>query len=427
MRRLALVLMIATALAWSPRGRADSIFSAHGLGEIVSGADVRGRGMGGASVAVPDSWNLSRLNPALMAAAPGFVLHGEVVRESRRVEDRDGEVRKPRSTALPLFRLVVPIAKFGTLGVGLGQFTDVSYEFRRDDVVGDEPVTQILRGQNGLNLLELGWGRHVHPKVDVGADLGLVLGSYVDVWENQFANPELTDSIDSLIVNHSRGPTLRLGVVAAPEPRLRLGAAFTFGRDLDLRSEIRSSGGLRRRLPAVQLHLPATLALGASRDLDARWRIAADLVHTRWGATDLGTGSDSLLNRDPLPTVNATRIAVGVEYQSDRSGESRRLRDRLAIRGGYGWEPWHFRDPFGEKITEHVFSGGLGIPMAEDAGVIELAFELVLRGDREKNGAHERVVRLGLGLAARERVLIGRVPGRARLDNPSMQWQDHTP
>ncbi len=413
-RRVVVLLWLAGAVGWAGMAGADSIFSAHGLGEVVSGADVRGRGMGGASVAVPDTWNLSRANPALLAATPGYVVYGELVRESRRIEDRAGEVRKPRSTALPLFKLGVPVPKVGVVGLELAQFTDVSYEFRRDEVVDGEPVTQILRGKNGLNLLELGWAHHVHPRLDVGFDLGLVLGSYVDVSESQFTNPQINDSVDSLVVNHDRGPILRLGLLAAPDRGTRLGLAFTFGRDLGLRSEIRSSERPPRGLKESKLHLPASIAFGASRDLDSHWRLAGDVVHTRWASTHLQLGNDPVLNRDGLPTENVTRLAIGVEYQGDRTGESKRVRDRLPLRAGYGWEPWHFRDPFGERITQHVLSAGVGVLMPENAGVLQLALEVVLRGDQEKNGAHERVFRLGVGLAARERLLVGRVPDRRR-------------
>jgi hypothetical protein len=407
------VVAAAWMMAGPPGGaHADSIFSAHGLGEVVTAADVRGRGMGGVSVAVPDSWNLSRINPALLAATPGFVLHGEVIRESRRIEDQNGEVRKPRSANFPLFRLAVPVPRIGAFGLGFAQYTDVSYELRQDDGGKGEPVTQILRGRNGLHLLDIAWARAVHPKLDVGLALGVVLGSYIDVWENRFDDPDLSDSIDSLIVNHSRGPLLTLGATGTPAPRWRVGGAFTLGRDIDLRPEIRTTGQPSRRLPESELHLPASLAVGASHELDDHWRLAGDLVHTRWAATDLSLGSDPTLNRSEVPTENVTRVAVGVEYQGDRSGESSRLRDRIPLRAGYAWEPWHFRDPFGERIVDHFVTGGLGIPLPEGAGVVQLALELGFRGDLDRNRARERVVRLGLGLAAREQVVVGRVPER---------------
>lgn len=402
----------AAVLAGAGGVRADSVFSARGLGEVVTPADVRARGMGGASVAVEDRWNMSRANPALLAPLPGLVLYAELRRESRRIEDRGGEVRSPRSTNFPLFRVALPVPRVGVAGLGIAQYTDVSYEFRRVAGSAGDQVTEILRGQNGLDLLELTWARRVHPKVDVGIDLDLLLGSYIDIWEHQFDDPLHADSVDSLIVNHSRGPILRLGIAGLPRPRLRLGAALTFGRAIELRPEIRSTGNAPLYQPERTLHLPASLALGASGDVDPRWRVAADLVHTRWESTDLTLGTDPVFDRSYAPTVNVTRLAFGVEYQGDRSGESRRLRDRMPLRAGYAWEPWHFRDAAGEKITDHFFTAGFGLPLKEDAGVIQFAVELGFRGDREKNGARERVLRLGVGFAAKERVLVGRVPER---------------
>jgi hypothetical protein len=400
-------------LAAAGGAHADSIFSAQGLGELVPPADVRGRGMGGVSVAVPDGWNLSRINPALMAPFEGFLLHGEFIRESRQVEDRDGEVREPRSVNFPLFRLAVPVSRVGTFGLGLSQYTDVSYAFRVDGEVDGEPFTQILRGKNGLELLELSWARAVHPRLDIGANVGFVLGSYIDIWENQFANPQFSDSIDSLIVNHSRGPVLTLGATGAPDPDLplRVGGAFTFGRDLELRPEIRS-GGDSRRLPESELHLPVSFALGASGDVGPHWRLGADIVHTRWAATDLNLGMNPLLNRSDVTTENVTRLSVGAEYQGDRSGESRRMRDRIPLRAGYRWEPWHFRDSFGEKIVDHFLTAGFGFPFTQDAAVVQFAFEFGFRGDKDKNGVRERVTRLGLSLGARERLVTGREPER---------------
>ncbi len=410
---LLLGLSVAVALLAGAGGaRADSVFSARGLGEVVTPADVRARGMGGVAVAVPDPWNLSRANPALLVPLPGLVVYGELRRELLHVEDANGEVRSPRSTNFPLFRLAVPVPRVGVVGLGVAQYTDVSYEFRRVTSAGGDRITEILRGQNGLDLLGLTWARRVHPKVDAGIDLDFLLGSYIDVWEHRFDDPLHADSVDSLIVNHSRGPILRLGVTGAPHQRLRLGAALTFGRDIDLRPEIRSTGNAPLYPPRRTLHLPVSLALGASGDIDPHWRAAADLVHTHWESTDLTLGTDPAFDRSFAPTVNVTRVAFGVEYQGDRAGESRRLRDRMPLRAGYAWEPWHFRDAAGEKITDHFVTAGFGVPVKEGAGMIQFAFELGFRGDREKNGARERVLRFGVGLAAKERVLVGKVPDR---------------
>lgn len=408
-RALALVIVLAAggSTVLAPPAGADSVFSARGLGELVTPADIRGRGMGGVSVAVDDAWNLSRINPALISETSGFTIHAELIAEGRRVEDRGGETRSPRSTNFPLLRLTLPVPKIGVIGVGVGQYADVSYAFTNTDNVGGTLVTQTLRGKNGLNVLGLTYARRVRPDLAVGIDLDFLLGSYVDIWETSFDDPALLGSTDSLVVNHSRGPILRLGVLGRPHPRIRLGAAFTFGRDIEIRSEIRKTNVGARFLPTSELHLPASVALGMTGDLDAHWRLGADLVHTRWETTHLVLGTDPILNRTYVPTLNVTRIAVGAEYRGDRSEEAEGLRQRIPLRLGYAWEPWHFRDAFGEKITEHLFTAGVGIPLPEDTGIVDISFELGYRGDREANGARERILRLGIGFTGQERVAAG--------------------
>lgn len=409
------VFLLVTAVAGGygvlpPPAAGDSVFSARGLGELVSPADIRGRGMAGVSVAVDDRWNLSRMSPALITATSGFTIHAALTAEARSVEDRSGQTRSPRSTNFPLLRLTLPVPKIGVIGVGAAQYADVSYAFTNTDNVGGTVATQTLRGKNGLNVVGLTYARRVHPRLDVGIDLEFLLGSYVDIWETSFDDPDLLPSIDSLVVNHSRGPILRLGALGRPHPRIRLGGAFTFGRDLEIRSEIRKTNVGARFLPTTQLHLPASLALGVTGDLDAHWRLGADLVHTRWETTELVLGADPILNRTYVPTVNVTRFAVGAEYRGDRTDEAAGLRQRIPLRVGYAWEPWHFRDAFGEKIIEHLFTAGVGIPLPEDTGIVDISFELGYRGDREANGVRERILRLGIGFTGQERVAVGEGP-----------------
>jgi hypothetical protein len=157
------------------------------------------------------------------------------------------------------------------------------------------------------------------------------------------------------------------------------------------------------------LELPASLALGAAADLDEHWRVALDIARTWWGSTDLVIGDDPLFTRSNVEARDVTRFGIGAEYQGDRSLEARGLWPRMPLRGGYSYAPWHFRDGYGEEITEHIVSAGAGLPFGESSGMLQLAFELGFRGDRELNGASERFYRLGISLSGRERVPVGRV------------------
>ena len=397
-------------LGLAASARADSVFSAQALGELAPITDMRGRGMGGVSVAIADRWNVSRANPATIADVKGFVLHGEMLLERLSTSDDNGEDYSAHATSFPWFRLGVELPQAGTFGFGIAPYTIVDYEFANIDQSSGVPVTQTFTGDDALSVLTFSFARRINPRFDVGIDLDLPIGSYTDIFTTGFpAGEGYVSTRDSLIVNVDRSPILRLGAAGTVRRQLRVGGAFTFGRDLGIRSEIRGQIQDPRSVTDADLHLPASLLLGVAYDVDARWRVAADVGHTWWGSTSLDLGDDSLLTRSNIETRDVTRFGIGVEYQGDRSLETRNIWMRMPFRGGYSYTPWYFRDGYGQEINEHIVSAGAGLPFADTFGMVQLALEIGFRGDREKNGASERFFRLGISLSARERVPVGRI------------------
>ena len=397
---LALWTMVAEPAA------ADSIFSALGLGEAVTTADMRGRGMGNTSVGTDDPWNLGRGNPATLGKIRAYFLSGELLREARSIDSDTGDHSDPLSTNVPQVRVGLAVAKVGVLGLALADITQVSYALREISQESGETVVRTLSGKNGLETLTLSYARQVEPRIAIGVDLDFVLGSFQDIWRTDFADITAFDTVDSLIVEHSMGPMLRLGILGRAHQRLDLGAALTFGRDLELRPEIQNESGVTEELPHYDLHLPLTLALGASGDLSHQWRGAFDFTYVNGSSTDLTLGTDPILNRRFVPTADVTKIGVGVEYQRDRLMESRGYFNHVPLRAGFAWEPWAILDTHGEKIQDKFFTAGAGFPVGDQVGMIQVAMQYGWRGDVDKNDAEERILRLGIGFTARERVAV---------------------
>jgi hypothetical protein len=400
--RLGLPLLAALAAP----AAADSIFSALGVGELVTTADMRGRGMGNVSVGMYDPWNMGRGNPATLASVRAYFVHGEFVQEARRIEADTGDEASPSSTNLPQIRAGLAVPKVGVVGLSLAEHTSVTYELQEVSGKGDELVQRTLSGKNGLETLTLTFARRVRPRILLGADLDFMLGSFQDIWETDFLDPTAFDTVDTLIVEHSLGPVLRLGILGRPYPRLDLGGAITFGRSLELRPKIKNEAGITTDLPRYDLDLPLTIALGASGDLTPRWRAAMDFTYSNWSGTDLTLGTDPILNRSFVPTGDITKIGVGIEYQVDRTGESRRYHHQIPLRVGFAWEPWPILDAHGEKIDDTFFTAGAGLPVGDDVGMIQLAFQYGWRGDKDLNDAEEQVYRFGIGFTAREKVAV---------------------
>ncbi len=107
-----------------------------------------------------------------------------------------------------------------------------------------------------------------------------------------------------------------------------------------------------------------------------------------------------------MPTGDITKIGVGIEYQVDRTGESRRYHHQIPLRVGFAWEPWPILDAHGEKIDDTFFTAGAGLPVGDDVGMIQLAFQYGWRGDKDLNDAEEQVYRFGIGFTAREKVAV---------------------
>ncbi len=356
--------------------------------------------MGTVAMAVDDPANLSLLNPALLANVGRFTMHAEGVPEFRRIEDRKSNISNTRSTNFPLLRLALAVPRVGVLGVGLGQYTDVSYELGETVSLAGHTFEQTLEGANGWSSVALSWARQLRPELKVGVDLNLLIGSYVDIWTVTPDTTGLNTTVDSLVVNHSRGPLLRLGAIYAPTERWRLGASLVPGRTIELRTERRSETG-SQRMTTQDLDLPLSVGFGSSYLIDDHWLVAGDLQWTGWEQTNLQLARDNVVTRD------VTRMAFGVEYKADRSGESRELRQQVAWRAGYYREPWHYLDPFGESLVDQFFSVGVGIPFPHQAGFFDLSVELGSRGDRERNHARERVMRIGVGVTLREVIAVG--------------------
>jgi len=172
------------------------------------------------------------------------------------------------------------------------------------------------------------------------------------------------------------GTALSLGVIATPVDHLNLSLAARLGGTLDVRqgdSTVLGSARVPNRF-------------GASVAFDG---IAGSTFALRWSSEQFsalkGLGSAS------LPIRDATDIGFGAEVLGPKIGIS-----ELAFRAGVRSRDLPF-SPSGMPVKELSYSGGLGLPVAQGRGMLDLG---LTHAHRTATGADETgwIVSIGLSI-----------------------------
>ena len=149
--RRAFMILVAALLVAAP-ARAQSLFSARGLGLPVQPVDARTRALGGVGVGL-FGLNQSMVNPAEIA---GFSRRGvtaalQPTMTDITIGDASDNVSGSR---FPLMHAVLPVGSRVVLGLGYGASYDQFWSIRMQDTVmiGDSEVgvTDVVRSDGGL-------------------------------------------------------------------------------------------------------------------------------------------------------------------------------------------------------------------------------------------------------------------------------------
>ncbi|MDQ3557314.1 MAG: hypothetical protein M3409_11150, partial [Gemmatimonadota bacterium] len=172
------LLFLAAAAAATP-ARAQSLFSAQGLGMPVEPVDARARGLGGAVVGLPGG-SLSLINPASVARLPAPALIVSIQPEWTRSSYLGRDVRTS-TTRFPLIHAAAPLGERWAVSAGYGAFLDQNFGFERSDTVmfaGEEfAVRDRLVTDGGVARLRLGAAYALGERLALGLGLDVFTGS----------------------------------------------------------------------------------------------------------------------------------------------------------------------------------------------------------------------------------------------------------
>lgn len=384
-------------LASLPAARANSVFAPGGLGEPSLEESARLRALGGAGAAEHGPQSFSLVNPASIAEVEHLIIEGTVLPTYRRIQTADLGAEAARETAFPSARALIRLPGRVVLGGAYVVGTSARFRIDRTENAGT-PSTLRIDGTGGMDLIRLSLARRVSPTINAGLDYEIVAGSYREEWRRVFADTALALTRDTLETSYTQRGRLRLGVQAI-RGDWALGAVWETPRDLPLRETQRTAGS-RVSGPAGTLRIPSGYTVGVSAPLSERMRVVGQYRRANWSRSSLAS--------DLVDFRAMRRISFGVERRrASIAGIRAGLLDRVPLRLGATFLRWPDLLPVAGAsdisggvagVDEWAVSVGTGVQTQDRGGALDFSLEAGSRGSRDRLGASERFVRLGISL-----------------------------
>jgi hypothetical protein len=372
---------------------ANSVFSSAGLGEPSLEENARLRALGGAGAAEHGASSFSLVNPASIAEAQHLVLEASILQTRRQVTTLHYGDETGNESSFPSIRLVIRFPNGLVLGGAYLIGTNGEFQVTRPESAGTASVLHV-DGRGGIDLLRATLARRLGRNFRVGVDYEVIGGSYHEEWQRSFVDPNLAATRDTLDVSWDRLGRWRLGLQWV-RSWIALGGAYESGRRLPVTERQRTSGA--ETISENSLGIPEGVVVGFELKPRSRTRFVGQYRRQQYGA---GTIQSDLVTFRPLE-----RYSLGWERLP--ANEGRPGLNRVPLRLGVSLLRWPDLLPVAgasdisggtAAIEEWAGSIGTGLRTKDGGGAIDISLEGGERGDRERLGAKETFVRLGLTL-----------------------------
>jgi len=390
-RRLVVVTVLLGALAAPAVAAADSVFGIRGLGLL-------GRPLSGRAAATGGAFSLfdaaSVLNPSALGQWLGPAGWGVGAASSRRYSNGPTSATLG-STRFPLFGFAVPVGQRLVVGVSMSDYLNRTWSVAttRDSTLRGSTVTlrDVASSTGGVTDLRLGAAYRINPSFVVGAGIHGLAGSTQLSVERSFADSTFSDYRDVATTAFS-GLGISLGVQGRVSDHLAVAGAVRLNARLTAKAD--DGATARVAMPAefsggVMFAPVRGVGFAATVGYQTWARAGDDLVAAyRKGA---GTAVDSIAAGQER-SRSVWNVSVGSEIDLfDFLGQ------RVPVRIGYRWRQLPF-PVAGSGLSEHAFSGGLGLTLAGGRATLDVGVDV---GSRTAGIATERFTSGFVGVIVR--------------------------
>ena len=408
-----LLVVAATSPGLRAQGLGNSPYSALGIGELYSSANVANLGMGGVGISNASVFYLNLQNPALLARRTRFtVFEVGLLGESRGLSQNIANVQRNQSnTAVNLgyLALAYPASSRWNISLSLKPYTYVNYSTQQTTTVpGTAYGAQYnYTGRGGLNKATIANGVRVTKNTYIGVEASYLFGNTTYSSDSRVTLG--TASSDLLVTRINRvtygDVVFKLG--AAWRPKISDTWTLNLGATYDPTTRVRaqqtdiyqqtSTTGLAITAPdtlrlnsANKNTLPQQLQFGISAEKGNSLLFGIDVGFQKWSQYRTA-------DNKPGGLVDGMTIAGGAEFTPKPN--SNRYRDLITYRAGFQYN----QSPYivsGARINDVNGSLGISLPLGSYlVNHITLALVGGQRGVLTNSQIRERYVRIALGFS----------------------------
>ncbi len=378
-----------------------SALSSAGLGLPLNFPSSASMGMGGISLAIPNSMNISRTNPATLFAINTTRFDLQYFYENNRFETSAGKAESVYSN-FDGFSFAVPITQKFVFSLGISPLTRMDYALSLEESLGGESYTKTVEGKGGLNAASLAFSYHPHSMVSIGLKGDFLFGNMNENWKVDYDNSSFDVSkTDLSTLNWGTGITA--GIVFIPTKKTIVGAIYQPQIELSTESEVLFYNGNNYNVLADEsrkgnVTYPSSWGIGFTYLPKSNWLMGFEYKQTNW--------EDIRINGNELSNIqSAGQMGMGLEWLPSTNQYDNFLR-RIAYRIGASYTPSYILDVSGNEITEQLITVGFGLPVSNLNSRIDLALSYGTRGSLDKNQLTENIFRIHAAVAGGEKWFI---------------------
>jgi len=404
---ISLLFISSSAIA---QNSTSSPYSYYGLGELSSNGSGNSISMGGTGLAYRGGGVLNIQNPAALAHVDSLKFIFNVGMAAKFTNLSQGD-KSDFFNDYNLTRLGFgfKVSSRYSTAFSVSPYSSLGYDItKREKVIGsDEYMIRSLKGSGGLNQLTWSNGVKVTKNLSLGINAAYLFGNNA---RDEIINLESGSSY----VYKNNSKLISKGIY------FNLGAQYQkdFGKyAVTLGAKYQPKLGVRaKQIVEVtnfssnignspysdtdrgSFDVPETYGLGFGISKGKHLWIGGDYLHEKWSATEVFKKDNDLRDRN--------KFSFGMEYKAD-DGYARKLLKKMTYRLG-GFYDTGYVTVENEKISMMGVSLGLGIPMAKNTGMINVALEFGMNGTTENNMVREDFTRITVDINLFERWFVKR-------------------